>query len=499
MKKIIYIATFAVLGLSFHSCDLDTSPSTAADDSLVFSNVENIERVLNGTWANMMESANTFMNMGWGTLFLTSDAMGNDIAVHPTTYGFAQRYAFSGANSTIPSTSGTVSLIWTLAYRVINNMNHIITRIDNVEGDAATKNRIKAQAYALRGYMYLNLGTFFLGNYTDNADALAVPIYVTPTTSEREGNPRSTLAEVFQQAENDLLRAHETIGNFSQGTAKHKIDRNVIAGILARLYLQKEDWENASTFAAQAAAPFSWMSRAAYLEGFNDRTNAEWIWGHGQTPNQNNAGYNFHYLDLITPGSFYFSFMADPFFKDFFDEDDIRFQLFQWNTTRSAGRLMYKKFRFRPDMTADIVLMRKAEMVLIEAEALAEQGKLTEAIARLNSLREARGARTPDLSALSQENLVEEILIERRKELWGEGFSLVDIKRRRKAIERRAVPAGTLVPGTNIPVLGHTALTFGDGSPFVPNSPFHNFTFPLAETERNPNWKNDPEKDGDEK
>jgi hypothetical protein len=492
MKKYIHIIILAVLGFSFNSCDLDTSPSTAADENIVFSSVENLDRVLNGTWANMMESAPTFMNMGWATLFLTSDAMGSDIAVDRTKYGFGDRYAYSGSNSTIVSTSGTVSLVWMLAYRVIDNMNHIITKIDDLPGNETVKTRIKAQAYALRGYMYLNLGTFFLGNYNDNANALAVPIYLTPTVLPiREGNPRSTLTQVYAQAESDLLNAHGTIGNFSQGSAKHKINSSVISGLLARLYLQKEDWENAEKFAAEAAAPYSWMAPENYLDGFNDVSNVEWMWGHAQTTNQNNAGYNFHYLDVITPGSFYFSFMADPFFKDFFDEDDIRFQLFQWNTTRNpTGSLMYKKFRFRPNMTGDIVMMRKAEMVLIEAEALAEQNKLSEAINKLNGLRNARGAQTPDLSALSQEELVERILIERRKELWGEGFSLSDIKRRRKSVERRAVETGTLVPGTTIRVLGHTIFGFPNGTRFVPNSPFYNFTFPLTETDRNPNWEN---------
>jgi hypothetical protein len=488
MKKFIYIIVFAVLGFSLNSCNLDTSPSTAAEESVVFNNAENVERILNGTWRYLMDTFNTFANPGWCSLLLTSDAMGNDVAVDRTKYGFAAQYNYT---ATIANNSGTVSLIWTIAYRSIDNMNHVITRIDDVPGDAALKTRVKAQAYALRGFLYLNLGTAFLGNYNDNASALAVPIYLTPTDANTIANARATLAEVYKQAEDDLLTAYNSIGNFSS-TAKHKINKSVISGILARLYLQKEDWVNAEKFAAEAAAPYSWMSPEDYLGGFNDQANSEWIWGHGQTPDQgSNPGYLFHYLDVITPGSFYFSFMADPFFKDFFDENDIRFQLFQWNTTRNPqGSLMYKKFRFKPNMLADYVLMRKAEMVLIQAEALAEQGKLPEAIVKLNELRNVRGAQTPDLSAKSQKELVEEVLIERRKELWGEGFSLFDIKRRRKAVERRAVPNGTVVPGTTIPVLGHTILRFANGTEFVPNSPFYNFTFPLSETDRNPNWKN---------
>jgi hypothetical protein len=188
--------------------------------------------------------------------------------------------------------------------------------------------------------------------------------------------------------------------------------------------------------------------------------------------------------------------MADYHFMLLFDKDDIRTQLFEWNTTHYPGWLMYKKFRQRDNATADQVLMRKAEMVLIEAEALAEQNKLTEAIAKLNELRNARGADTPDLSTKSKEDLIEDILIERRKELFGEGFALSDIKRRRKSVVRIPVPEGMVVPGAlnasgnPIPALGHHQLRFPNGTPFVPNSPYYNFAFPLAETGRNPNWKN---------
>ena len=59
----------------------------------------------------------------------------------------------------------------------------------------------------------------------------------------------------------------------------------------------------------------------------------------------------------------YSSFMADPHLKDTFTEGDIRLPLFQW---MREGYLGYKKFHMRADDTADLVLMRAAEMYLIE-------------------------------------------------------------------------------------------------------------------------------------
>lgn len=292
---------------------------------------------------------------------------------------------------------------------------------------------------------------------------------------------------MYARAEEDLLFAYDNLEGY-QRNDKHKLDKNVVAGILARLYLQKEEWKEAGDFAAKAQEKVVWMGQSEYLEGFNDRTNNEWIWGHGQSPDQDVASYSFHFRDVSSSSSYYYSFMADPYFIEYFDENDIRYQLFEWDTKRFKGGLMYKKFKFHSNLTGDIVLMRKAEMVLIEAEAYAERDLLPDAIRKLNELREARGAYTPDLSTLSKEELVEVILLERRKELFGEGFALSDIKRRQKAVERKSYPETTLeINEVEIKVQGHTVTRLPNSTDFTPNNPYYIFAIPAVESTNNPN------------
>lgn len=487
MKKIIYSIGITLLAVAFHSCDLDTSPTNAAEDRLVFDNAASAEKILNGTWANLFDSYfGTYQNPGWASLFRASDAMGNDVAVQPGKYGYIAHYSFTNVNST---SSGTVSGIWNYAYQTIDNMNHLITRIDGVPGDANLKKRVKAQAHAFRGYMYLNLVTHFSFAYSKDSNAFSIPIYLEPTTITTPGKPRVTVKEVYKQVEEDLLAAYNNIDGYKRGERKHKFDKNVIAGILARLYLQKEDWSNSQKYADIAQSASRWMTQADYLSGFNEQSNAEWIWGHGQTTDQSTASYHFNYIDVSSPASYYYSFMADPNFKGLFDTNDIRSQLFEWDTTRYVGGLMYKKFKFRSNGTGDIVLMRKAEMVLIEAESFARLGQLVSAISKLDELRAARGAQTPDLSTLSQNELIDVILIERRKELFGEGFSLSDILRLQRAVEREAIPTGKEVTVGNktISVKGHTVTKFPDGTDFKPNSLFYLFAIPATEVQNNPN------------
>ena len=79
-------------------------------------------------------------------------------------------------------------------------------------------------------------------------------------------------------------------------------------------------------------------------------------------------------------------------------------------------------------------MMRAAEMYLIEAEAAAEAGQDGVAQAAVNAILEARD---PGSSTSSTgDALVQEIRLQRRIELWGEGFGLFDIKRWKIPLDR---------------------------------------------------------------
>ena len=492
MKKLKYIFCVVLVSFGLSSCDLDTEHPYALSNEAVFTTLNNADYVLNGAWKNLWDPASyTVSSPGYITTQLASDFLGSDV-VECGRYGWAGTYQYTDMLS---GTSAQTTRIWTNAYFAINNCNAVINNIDIVPitgtADETKRDRIKAQAYAIRGYLYLDLGTYYANGY-HNPTQLAVPIYTEESSRSSKGNPRSTLAQVYKQAEDDLIAAYGLIGSYDRKTSKQKVNKNVISGLLARLYLYMGDWTNAQKYAAEAHASYAWMSTTEYLNGFNEASNSEWIWGHLQNTTQNTASSGISFKN-VTSTSYYYNMMCDPYFMDDLfagaTDTDIRYKLFEWGTNSSMapGYLRYKKFRYRSTGdNADVVIMRKAEMVLIEAEAYAEMNMLTEAITALNSLRTARNAATPDLSSLSKADLIEEILKERRKELWGEGFSIVDIKRRQKAVDRRDYPA-TIIGSTTIKTVGHTTRQFSDGSPFVPNSPLYNFVIPTSEYTNNPN------------
>ena len=273
--------------------------------------------------------------------------------------------------------------------------------------------------------------------------------------------------------------------------------------------LEEAVWEKAKTYSDKLLTKNNYlMTESEYKAGFNSVDNKEWIWGHAQTNDQSNASYQFHYLDTTTKGSYYYSFNVDPYFRDLFEDGDYRKEMLFWATDPGADVasaayvwMRNSKFRFRDieNQLGDIVLMRVAEIYLINAEAKAHLND-PDAINKLNDLKTARGAKTIHTN-LSQQDLLETIWLERRKELWGEGFSLIDIIRNQQTVVRNAYPEGpidyiytdengqthTLKKKTQ----GHRFFNFPDKSAFCPNSKYYLYRITDSEELANKNLYKD--------
>lgn len=83
----------------------------------------------------------------------------------------------------------------------------------------------------------------------------------------------------------------------------------------------------------------------------------------------------------------------------------------------------------------DVPYMRAAEMYLIEAEALARSGNNSGAADALYPLAINRDPSYVK-STKTGDALIEEIMTQRRVELWGEGFRFYDLKRTNAALNR---------------------------------------------------------------
>ena len=447
----------------------------------------NAERLFNGAWYNLFEYVYTLANSGYRGLQCQDDMMADDVVSRPA-YGFNSSYQFN--DIAIPNNTRT-SFAWYLMYKTIDNCNTALA----IQGDTEALRQAQGQALALRAFCYLHLAQHYQFTYLKDPAAPCVPIYTEPTTDDTAPKGKSTVAQVYQRVFDDLALAKDYLKNYTRkgDGQKFKPDVNVVNGLLARAYLLTGQWEEAAKAAAAARQGYSLMTTAAEYEGFNNISNKEWIWGHPQTLAQSRASYNFYFLDATYVGA-YSSFMADPHFRDTFSDGDIRLELFQW---MREGYLGYKKFHMRADDTADIVLMRASEMLLVEAEALARDGFPEKAVVPLNELRHARGLGDYDLTGKSQQDVIDEILMERRRELWGEGFGITDILRTQQSVKRAMLSAEEQKQEVDAwqegggfakrNPLGHWFVTFSEGEVFVPNSTNYLYAIPKEETDANPN------------
>ena len=486
MKYIFsFMASLLLLaGCSGDFLDKEPTDSVSSDEVGVPGNAE---RLFNGAWYNLFEYVYMLANSGYRGLQCQDDMMADDVVSRPA-YGFNSSYQFN--DIAIPNNTRT-SFAWYLMYKTIDNCNTALA----IQGDTEALRQAQGQALALRAFCYLHLAQHYQFTYLKDPAAPCVPIYTEPTTDDTAPKGKSTVAQVYRRVFDDLALAKDYLKNYTRkgDGQKFKPDVNVVNGLLARAYLLTGQWEEAAKAAAAARQGYSLMTTAAEYEGFNNISNKEWIWGHPQTLAQSSASYNFYFLDATHVGA-YSSFMADPHFRDTFSDGDIRLELFQW---MREGYLGYKKFHMRADDTADIVLMRASEMLLVEAEALARDGFPEKAVVPLNELRHARGLGDYDLTGKSQQDVIDEILMERRRELWGEGFGITDILRTQQSVKRTMLSAEEQKQEVDAwqegggfakrNPLGHWFVTFSEGEVFVPNSTNYLYAIPKEETDANPN------------
>jgi len=428
---------FSVLATGCKKDYLETNPTDEVSADLVFTTTDGAMVALNGTIRTMYSSLTNHGNFGQKSYDLTSDMMGEDVVLHAQGYNyFTGEYnyaAFSNANA-----SQRPDRTWFYYYRIINNANRIIAQVPNATGTQEDKDLITGQALALRAHSYFYLVNFFSKYGQQNP---GVPLYTEPTT---EGKGRGTVKEVYDQIYADLTQAEELLAGKSRAHLSH-IDEATDQGIFARVALQYGDYAKALEMAEKAiqnsgATLFSASEYTA--SGFNTLSASEWLWGGEVNVEQATIFASFYsHMDNRQATDGYAALGGQKkitkFLYDKIPDGDVRKTLFQSEQDADMPIYSQTKFQLRQsgNWASDYLFMRVAEMHLIKAEAQARLGQDAAAVQTLNSLVSTRYA-AYSAAGLSGDALLEEILLQRKIELWGEGFSILDIKRLGKGLNR---------------------------------------------------------------
>jgi len=307
-----------------------------------------------------------------------------------------------------------------------------------------TKSNVKGQALAMRAYCYFQLVQFYQQTYAIAKEKAGVPLRL--SSSDAADLPRSTVSACYEQIVNDLITAKSLLGNFDRGEVKYYLNKDVVNGILARVYLVMNEWEKAKAVASEAFSNYSTlMTRDEWRSGFCHASYSEIMWGYYQTTESNmgdNGMFSFWYDWPESTGEPFYNFnnyFANSEYEALFEKTDDRY-LFWHRKDAYTDKWAYSKFYDPGDGNAksrgDYVLMRGSEMLLIMAECDAQLGNTTEALSYLNQLQKARNVK--DLTTATAKNdLLESIYVERRKELLGEGGGgMLDYLRLQKPLVR---------------------------------------------------------------
>ena len=398
-----------------------------------------LEGMLNGVYAYTTEYQNTHDVFSYMSVGLAGDLMTEDMAQLMNSF-FYFDYQIDNRNSTYRRAVQT----WTTAYTIISKSNEIIDKLSPTVTDPVLRSYL-GQALSLRALGFHIAIQRFQQTYKGNEQALGVPIYLTGQDDSESILSRASVQEVYDRIIKDLNSAVELLDGYNR-PAKSMVNKSVAAGLLARAYLVTEDWANAAKFANMARQGYTLMNpNECAVDGFNDITNKEWMWGADITGETTTMFASF-FSHICTFDAGYAGAVGayKAIDKRLFDQisaTDARRKHFKvpGDVVDNASSLpevkapIYTNLKFKrvTGWLQDYVYMRAAEMYLIEAEALAHQNKNAEAA---NVLKLLMQNRDPNWNRTSI--TAEDVFLQKRIECWGEGIIFYDYLRLKKGVNR---------------------------------------------------------------
>ncbi len=411
---------------------------------------------------------NPAWDFGYPSLWLERESMGQDLMWQNNNYNHWRQFY-----EVISMGAGYLANQhpWTWYYKENYQANEIIGAIISVEGELSDDERhYFGIAYFFKALVYFDLVRMYQpGTYSGAEDTrLTVPfVEYDMTVQQKANNPRKPANEAYAKILEYLDIAAENLVDYIPEDETYP-NLNVVDGMRARVYLTMGEWELARQYAVSAMAGYTAMSGDQYCDkvtGFNTPNNA-WMFGMTFTA-QDAAVQNFFGLVNFTSwmsseqewgyasGETSLFPRIDAWLYHQMSPTDARKKLFKNPDTGEifsdhseiTTRPAYASVKFRPKTgtggsgdpqigaAVSLPLMRVEEMMLIEAEA---EGRLNLAngVAKLNTF--VQTYRDPNYvcAAERETDFINEIFIQRRLELWGEGFSFFDFKRLNKPVIR---------------------------------------------------------------
>ena len=454
MKLKYNLIAIALLGFSFSSCSdfLEQNPQTDLSENDFYKTADDILSAVNGVYSSLQEG-DIYGN--WYVFGeIPSDNTRNQLSGSVTTQNEFDQFYIDTQNSMIAN-------FWKAAYKVINRTNTVLGRIDGIEINTELANRYKLECKFIRALMYFNL----VRVYGD------VPLILKEISiSESYDILREPKENVYNQIIADLKEAQDLPVSYS--TAEDgRATQGAAKALLANVYMTLHKYAEAETILAEIikSGQYSLLENtpgSLNIDGYKNvfspvnHNSKEGIFeiqflkgGYGEGSNYaNNFAPENSGTNVVAVGGTGGNNIPEMDIYNAYEEGDLRrdFSMSlgyydnrknnEWVESRYVCKFMDVPYQ-NNDASNNYPVIRYADVILMYAEALNQNGKTAEACKYLNmTRRRGFGYQTTETSPVDLQTtdkaqfalMVEQ---ERRVELAFENHRWFDLIRTGRAVE----------------------------------------------------------------
>ncbi|GAB3943035.1 RagB/SusD family nutrient uptake outer membrane protein [Spirosoma harenae] len=435
MKKRILSILF--LAVTFTSCSdfLNLKPEYQISDQSFYQNQNDFETALVGVYS-------TFRGLYSTSNVLYMSELNTDNAEIQWSSPSADEMQMD--QNAVTPTNAFVRGVWSTCLYTISQSTNILNRIDAVNFDQTAKNRIKGEAQFLRAFSYFYLVRFF-GNVPITNQTFSSPAQV--ASADLTLKPAE---EVYKLILSDLTSA-EGLLPATLNADKTRASQMTVKSLLGKVYLTQKNYDLAATKLKEVIDSKQYSLVADYKTlSTNGNTNlAETIlevdYLSGQSLGNN---YSALFTPAITsmaifPGNLQGSGRIVPTLNliQSYEAGDVRKAIsVNDSVTLIGGRKSYSRYGLKfvdfkavdlSDGSVSFTILRYADVLLMYAEVLNEQGKTADALPYLNQIRQR--AKLAASAGLSQADMRLALERERRVEFLFEGHRWFDLVRTGRA------------------------------------------------------------------
>lgn len=444
----------AILAASLSSCVndwLDVAPSDGTDADAALTSSSDLDAARTGMYA-ALKGNSSFVDYYGQQFFVYGDVHAGDDYQYNNIGGSNRASFYYDMNYQTASEFNTSTVSWQSPYVVIGRANRIIAAAeggklsDAVEAKAKIEQYV-AEAKVLRALAHFDLVRIYGKPYTEDQGAsLGVPL-VTGVLESNAKPARSTVAEVYTQVVKDLTEAISS-NALATETEPGYVSVWGAKAILSRVYLNMGDYANALSVAEDIIknSGAALWTRDQYFKAWDASTpnESEFLFRlnvAGSTDNNDlngigNLQQRDGYKEMVATKKFVDMLTSDP--KDVRNDMFLPAKAEKEVAVYGTNKVFLNKLRGQGGNLRNVTIVpiiRLSEVYLTAAECAFRNNDKTKAVEYLNDLVKNRTTTVASLATVDNITL-DRILIERRKELIGEGQRYFDALRNNETITR---------------------------------------------------------------